>query len=267
MPHALTAIERRILGLICTALTKSGRPPSLEELRKDAGVHSVESLHGYLDRLQRKGLIRRDPALPRAIEVDCQSVGVVASVAPAAEPTPKTADTPSGEPQTSPTPEKESVSATDTASAAPDPVVKAEDGYTTPRHPETDVADVPFLGDIAAGSPILTPDTSIREALAIYRLPTDLVGRGRTLVMMRIRGDSMRDAGILDDDFVVVRWQQVADDGEIVAAFVEGAATVKRLSRRRGRVQLLSDTPGFPPIDAKDGMILGKVVTVIRRLG
>ena len=125
------------------------------------------------------------------------------------------------------------------------------------------VRDVPLVGRIAAGSPILAEE-DIDE---IYPLPTELVGND-PVFMLRVRGDSMVEAGILDDDYVVVRRQPDAPDGRIIAALIEGEeATVKRLQRMDGRVILKSENPNYPPMVFTEGVeILGVVVAVLRRV-
>jgi repressor LexA len=123
--------------------------------------------------------------------------------------------------------------------------------------------DVPLLGRIAAGSPILAEE-DIEE---VFPLPAELVGNG-PIFMLQVRGDSMLGAGIFDGDFVVVRRQADAVDGELVAVLVgDEEATVKRLRRRPGEVALLSANPSYPPMHFTDGVtVLGKVVAVLRRL-
>ena len=96
-------------------------------------------------------------------------------------------------------------------------------------------------------------------------LPRQLVGDG-TLFLLRVRGDSMINAAITDGDLVVVREQQKAENGDIVAAMIDGEATVKTLRRADGQVWLMPHNPAYPPIPGKDATILGKVVTVLRRL-
>ena len=125
------------------------------------------------------------------------------------------------------------------------------------------VRDVPLVGRIAAGSPILAEE-DIEE---IYPLPTDLVGNDPAF-MLQVRGDSMIDIGINDRDYVVVRRQNHARDGQVVAALVDGEeATVKRLQRIDGRVVLRSENPDFPPMVFSGGVdILGVVVAVLRRV-
>lgn len=125
------------------------------------------------------------------------------------------------------------------------------------------VRDVPLVGRIAAGSPILAEE-DIDE---IYPLPTELVGTD-PVFMLSIRGDSMIDAGIFDGDYVVVRRQPTARDGEIIAALIDGEeATVKRLQRLDGRVILKAENAAYKPMVFTDGVeILGVVVALLRRV-
>ncbi|MEN8234481.1 MAG: transcriptional repressor LexA [Actinomycetota bacterium] len=125
------------------------------------------------------------------------------------------------------------------------------------------VRDVPLVGRIAAGSPILAEE-DIQE---IYPLPTELVGND-PVFMLDVRGDSMIDAGIFDGDYVVVRRQPTANNGQLVAALVsEEEATVKRLRRKDGRVILEAENPDYAPMVFTEGVeILGVVVAVLRRV-
>ena len=120
---------------------------------------------------------------------------------------------------------------------------------------------VPLVGTIAAGSPI-TADENFEEALP---LPASLVGHGEFFAL-RVRGDSMIDAAICDGDIVVVRRQPTADSGEIVAAMLDGEATVKVLHVADGHAQLLPRNEHYSPIDADHATILGRVVSILRRL-
>ena len=120
---------------------------------------------------------------------------------------------------------------------------------------------VPVLGRIAAGGPILA-----EEAVEnVFPLPRELVGEG-SLFLLKVVGESMVDAAICDGDWVVVRQQNVADNGDIVAAMIDGEATVKTFKRARGQVWLMPHNPAFDPIPGNDAAVLGKVVTVIRKI-
>jgi repressor LexA len=120
---------------------------------------------------------------------------------------------------------------------------------------------VPVVGRIAAGGPVLAEE-AVED---VFPLPKELVGEG-TLFLLRVTGESMLDAGICDGDWVVVRQQPVAEKGEIVAAMVEGEATVKTYARRGGKVWLLPQNPAYSPIPGDDATILGRVVTVLRKV-
>jgi repressor LexA len=142
-------------------------------------------------------------------------------------------------------------------------VADAESSYD-----ETDAGDarpeatyVPMVGRIAAGGPILAEET-LED---VFPLPKQLVGEG-TLFLLEVRGDSMVEAAICDGDYVVVRQEQTAENGEIVAALIDGEATVKTFQRKGGQVWLLPHNPAYEPIDGTHATILGKVTAVLRRI-
>jgi repressor LexA len=122
-------------------------------------------------------------------------------------------------------------------------------------------AYVPVVGRIAAGGPILA-EQAVEE---VFPLPRELVGTG-TLFLLKVVGDSMVDAAIADGDWVVVRQQPSADNGDIVAAMIDGEATVKTYKRRDGHVWLMPHNPAYAPIPGDEAVILGRVVTVLRKV-
>jgi repressor LexA len=122
-------------------------------------------------------------------------------------------------------------------------------------------AFVPVLGRIAAGGPILA-EQAVED---VFPLPRELVGEG-TLFLLQVKGDSMLDAAICDGDWVVVRQQPTANNGEIVAAMLDGEATVKTYRRRDGHVWLMPQNPAFEPIAGDEATIMGRVVAVLRRI-
>jgi repressor LexA len=124
-----------------------------------------------------------------------------------------------------------------------------------------EAAYVPLLGRIAAGGPILAEE-AIED---VFPLPKQLVGEG-TLFLLKVVGDSMIDAAIADGDWVVVRQQPVAENGDIVAAMIEGEATVKTFKRSGDHVWLMPHNPAFTPIQGDEATILGRVVAVLRRV-
>ena len=120
---------------------------------------------------------------------------------------------------------------------------------------------VPLVGRIAAGGPVLA-EQAVED---VFPLPRELVGEG-TLFMLKVTGDSMVEAAICDGDWVVVRQQPTAENGEIVAAMIDGEATVKTYKRRDGHVWLMPHNPAYEPIPGDDATVLGRVVTVLRRV-
>jgi repressor LexA len=120
---------------------------------------------------------------------------------------------------------------------------------------------VPLVGRIAAGGPVLA-EQAVED---VFPLPRELVGEG-TLFMLKVAGDSMVEAAICDGDWVVVRQQPTAENGEIVAAMIDGEATVKTYKRRDGHVWLLPHNPAYEPIPGDDATVLGRVVSVLRRI-
>jgi repressor LexA len=120
---------------------------------------------------------------------------------------------------------------------------------------------IPLVGSIAAGVPI-TADQQVEETLP---LPESLVGKG-DLFMLKVKGESMINAAICDGDYVVIRQQKDANNGDIVAAMIDGEATVKTFSRKNGHIWLLPANDDFAPIDGDNCEVLGKVTAVLRSI-
>nr|WP_240895081.1 transcriptional repressor LexA [Kineococcus siccus] len=138
-------------------------------------------------------------------------------------------------------------------------VVTADDG--TPADDRPTPTWVPLVGRIAAGGPILA-EQLVED---VFPLPAQLVGAGQHF-MLRVVGDSMVDAAICDGDWVVVRQQPTAENGDVVAAMIDGEATVKVLQRKDGHVKLLPRNPVYDPIDGDEATVLGRVTAVLRSL-
>jgi repressor LexA len=120
---------------------------------------------------------------------------------------------------------------------------------------------VPVVGRIAAGGPVLA-EQAVED---VFPLPKEIVGEG-SLFLLRVAGDSMVEAAITDGDWVVIRQQPTAENGDIVAAMIDGEATVKTFKRRDGHVWLLPHNPAYDPILGDEATVLGRVVAVLRRL-
>lgn len=138
-------------------------------------------------------------------------------------------------------------------------LVELEGNPDAVRVSDEDVVNVSLVGRIAAGIPI----TAEQNVEAVFPLPRQVVGQGKVF-MLKVQGDSMIDAAICDGDYVVVREQQTADNGDIVAAMLNDEATVKVFKQRDGKTWLLPRNSAYEPIDGDYAKVLGKVVAVIR---
>ena len=225
----LTDRQRRIVQTIRDAIADHGYPPSMREIGDAAGLASLSSVTHQLGRLERHGYIRRDPGRPRALEVlrDVDGTPLGEAASPA---------------------------------AAPSSQVSAIPAWHTGAD-EADSVPVPWVGRIAAGGPVLA-EQQVEDVMAI---PRRLTGEGE-LFMLRVTGDSMVDAAICDGDWVVVRQQQTAVNGDMVAALLANEATVKTFKRTDGKVWLMPHNTAYDPIDGTDAAVMGKVVAVLRRL-
>lgn len=225
----LTPRQRRVLEVIREAVDRRGYPPSMREIGEAVGLTSTSSVAHQLAMLERRGFLRRDPNRPRAVEI--RDVGDVPGTRTAAQAR-RLTSAPSG----------------------PAGEVGELDARPSPSY-------VPLVGRIAAGGPVLAEEL-VED---VFPLPRQLVGEGN-LFLLRVTGDSMVDAAICDGDWVVVRQQPVAENGDIVAAMIEGEATVKTFKRRDGRVWLLPHNPAYQPIPGEQATVLGRVVAVLRRV-
>ncbi|MCS7461161.1 transcriptional repressor LexA [Paenibacillus doosanensis] len=197
--------QMAILEFIKNEVKDKGYPPSVREIGEAVGLASSSTVHGHLERLEKKGLIRRDPTKPRAIEI------------------------------------------TDGTSE--------EGGQFA-----LTVTRVPLIGRVTAGVPI----TATENIEDYFPLPTHYVG-DHNVFMLSVIGDSMIDAGIHNGDYVIVRQQQTANNGEIVVAMTEDdEATVKRFFKEKDHIRLQPENPAMEPIRLKNVSILGRVVGVFR---
>ncbi len=204
MRHRQTADERltQIYDYIKEHLREKGYPPSVRDICEAVGLKSTSTVHSYLGMLEKRGMIRRDPAKPRAIDI-------------------------------------------------------MED------KPWMNNVQIPLVGTVAAGVPILAQE-NIEE---VYSFPQSLTGTSGDLFMLQISGDSMINAGIFDGDYIIVRQQSTAENGDIVVALVnQESATVKRFFREKDCIRLQPENDSMKPFFEKDVTILGLVVGVYRQL-
>jgi repressor LexA len=236
----LTDRQCRVLEVIQDSIDRRGYPPSMREIGEAVGLQSTSSVRHQLVVLENKGFIRRDPNRPRAYIVRGPSDPTQAWRARMAQ--------------------------SQTAVAEQTATQDGTDAQVLQLPGTVGATEyVPLVGRIAAGGPILAQE----EIEELIPMPRDLVGDG-TLFALTVVGDSMVDAAICDGDTVVVRQQPTAESGEIVAAMIDGEATVKQLKLQTtptGRhVWLMPRNPAYDPIPGDDASILGRVVAVMRRL-
>jgi repressor LexA len=198
--------QEDILAFIKEEVRKKGYPPSVREIGEAVGLASSSTVHGHLARLESKGLIRRDPTKPRAIEI--------------------------------------------------------LDGLGSSAEKQN-VVHVPLVGKVTAGVPI----TAIENIEEFFPLPETFGTADDNLFMLEIMGDSMIEAGILNGDYVVVKQQQSANNGDIVVAMTEeDEATVKRFFKEKSYFRLQPENSSMEPIIVNSVSILGKVVGVYRNI-
>jgi repressor LexA len=198
----MTKRQQEIFDFIKRYASKYGYPPTVREIGKAVGLASSSTVHAHLANLEKSGLLRRNPAKPRAIEVMIDKAKKVV--------------TPEG---------------------------------------------LPLVGQVAAGQPILA-----EENIEEYVTVPEVAGGDEGEYILRVAGESMRDAGILAGDYVVVRRQDTALDGDIVVAMVGEDATVKRFFRERDHIRLQPENPEMEPIRSADVRVIGKVVGVFRKV-
>ncbi|WP_066290134.1 transcriptional repressor LexA [Bacillus sp. FJAT-29937] len=203
----LSKRQQDILNFIKEEVRQKGYPPSVREIGEAVGLASSSTVHGHLARLESKGLIRRDPTKPRAIEI--------------------------------------------------------LDLEGTVQAPDYKIVNVPIVGKVTAGQPI----TAIENVEEYFPLPERLVPDADHVFMLEIMGESMIEAGILDGDYVIVRQQQTANNGDIIVAMTEDdEATVKRFFKEKDYIRLQPENSSMEPIILRNVSILGKVIGVYRNI-
>ncbi len=228
----LSARQLQILDAIRTHVSEHGFAPTLREIGKLVGLKSTSSVKHQLEVLEQKGFVRTSANKGRALEVVDQT-----SVTETSENT-------------------NTIDGRDNhATIINFPAQEYDQESILESH------DVPLVGRIAAGTPI----TAEQHVDDVMRLPERLTGTGN-LFMLEVHGDSMIDAAICDGDFVVVRKQNTAQNGDIVAALLDDEATVKTFRKDNGHVWLMPHNPSYSPIDGTHAQIMGKVVTVLRKI-
>ncbi|ASR47231.1 MULTISPECIES: transcriptional repressor LexA [Paenibacillus] len=202
----ISSRQQAILEFIRNEVRLKGYPPSVREIGEAVGLASSSTVHGHLDRLEKKGLIRRDPTKPRAIEL------------------------------------------------------LGQDEADNSNLINYSISRVPVVGKVTAGLPI----TATENIEDYFPLPQHFVGEDK-IFMLSVVGESMIEAGIANGDYVIVRQQQTADNGDIVVAMTdEDEATVKTFYKEKDHIRLQPENPAFEPLRLKHVSILGKVVGLFR---
>ncbi len=197
----LTTRQKQILEYIRECVHKFGYPPSVREICKEVGLSSTSTVHGYLNRLEKLGYIRRDPTKNRTIEL-------------------------------------------------------LDEGSWRSKK----IVPLPLVGQVRAGAPILAEEC-VED---VYPFAADFVGNDDCF-MLSVKGDSMKNAGILEGDLIIVRQQDTAENGEIIVALLDDEATVKRYYREEHAIRLQPENEDYDPIYTKNCHILGKVIGLWRK--
>ena len=202
----LSKRQQDILDFIKSEVRQKGYPPSVREIGEAVGLASSSTVHGHLARLESKGLVRRDPTKPRAIEILDNNQSDI---------------------------------------------------------PKNNVINVPIVGKVTAGLPI----TAVENVEEFFPLPENLAPADEQLFMLEVIGESMIEAAILDGDYVIVRQQNTANNGDIVVAMTEeDEATVKRFFKEKDYFRLQPENSTMEPIILRNVSILGKVIGVYRHI-
>jgi repressor LexA len=226
------------LAYLASCLNENGRPPTLREIGTAFGIASTNGVRYYLDRLEQAGKIRRDRWTSRGIELQ-------AIEGRSLEPAPRTAPSRGREDVPGPRPQ----------------INRGARG----RAPERDFLEIPLIGRVAAGAPILA-EQHVEDTFVI----DGSMARGGKHFALRVRGDSMKNAGIFDGDVVIVRHDATVRSGDIAVVVIGEEATVKRYFPRKEKILLFPENDDYEPIEVKpsdpDVRVAGKVVGVFRRL-
>lgn len=217
--------EEKILNFMAQEISSKGYPPTVREICTALGIKSTSTVHKDLDILEKKGYIKKDPAKPRAMMI---------------------------------------VGHEEFRGEISGPGETAYDTGNINYREREDIIDIPLVGRIAAGTPILAEE-NLEDS---FPVPARFIGRG-TSFMLTVKGDSMIEAGIFDGDYILVEQCETARNGEIVVAMIDGfesEATVKTFYKEKDHIRLQPENPDMSPIIVKDVKILGKVRGVFRYL-
>ena len=221
----ITKKQEEILEYIKDQIMNRGFPPAVREICEAVNLKSTSSVHAHLETLEKNGYIRRDPTKPRAIEILDENF------------------------QT----ERLDTIYSPTTSESADPSLPEKD-Y------DEEIAMVPVIGDVAAGQPIL----AVEQITSYFPVPVNRLPNKQTF-LLRVKGESMVNAGILDGDYVLVEQADTASNGDMVVALVDDSATVKNFYKENGYYRLQPQNDYMEPIIIRGELrILGLVIGVMR---
>ena len=209
MYEDLSSKQIDILSFIISQTQTKGYPPSVREICKAVDLKSTSTVHGHLEKLEKKEYIRRDPTKPRAIEI-----------------------------------------------------LDKNRGFDSNLYENKEIIHVPIVGSVTAGEPIL----AIENIEDTFPLPASLLKGTSSPFMLRVKGESMINAGIHDGDFILVKQQNTANNGDIVIALLNKEATVKRFFKEKDHFRLQPENETMAPIITKDVIVLGKVIGLYRKI-
>ena len=215
--------ELRILGYMKQQIAEKGYPPTVREICADLNIKSTSTVHKDIENLERAGYLKKDPAKNRALMIVEENL-----------------------PEGMRSPEGSAAGSSLGASAE-----------------RVDIVDVPVVGRVSAGQPILAE----QNIESTFPVPAAYVSRGKNNFMLTVHGDSMINVGIYDGDYILVEQRETAENGDIVVAMVDGfesEATVKRFYKEKGHIRLQPENDTMSPIIVEDARLLGHVRGVFR---
>lgn len=199
---------QKVLDFVNKQVDENGYPPSVREICKAVGLKSTSTAHSYILKLEKMGLIKKDPSKPRALKL---------------------------------------LKKNQTKNLSTD---------------SQEIVHVPIIGKVTAGQPIL----AIENIEDTFPIPVEYLQNSEAF-MLRVSGDSMIEAGIFDNDFIIVNKQSIAKNGDIVVALIEDEATVKTFYKENNQIRLQPQNKLYQPIIANEHLqILGKVIGIFRKI-
>lgn len=192
--------QSQIYDFIKSQIKRKGYPPSVREICAAVGLKSTSTVHNYLEKLEKRGFIRRDATKSRTIEIIEKSA-------------------------------------------------------------KKEIVEIPIIGTITAGMPIM----AVENIEDVFPLPIDHIKNSKEIFMLKVKGESMIDVGILDGDLSIIERINFAENGDIVVALIENEATLKRFFKEKNHIRLQPENKNMPPIIVDDCKIIGRLIGIYRQ--